>query len=86
MTKLFPWLLQAMARSKAAAVRIAAWYKRCIETRPARMTLKARRQLLPLTAVDRVRQEEEKAHAAKAILTLLRDVHQFLRPFPTTCP
>ena len=75
-------MLQAEARCRAAAVKIAGWYKRCIETRPARLTFKARRQLLPLTSLDRKREEEQKAAAATAILVLLKDIqrgHRFAR-------
>lgn len=75
-------VLQAEARRRAAAVRIAGWYKRCIETRPARLTLKARRHLLPLTSLDRKHKEEQKAAAAAAILVLLQDIqrgHRFAR-------
>ena len=75
-------LLQAEAQRRAAAVKIAGWYKRCIETRPARLALKARRQLLPLTSLDRKKEEEQKAAAATAILVLLKDIqrgHRFAR-------
>lgn len=75
-------VLQAEARRRAAAVRIAAWYKRCVETRPARLTLKARRHLLPLTSLDRRNEEEQKVAAASAILVLLKDIqrgHRFAR-------
>ena len=74
--------VQAEARGRAAAVKIAGWYKRCIETRPARLTLKARRQLLPLTSLDRKTEDEQKAAAAAAILELLKDIqrgHRFAR-------
>lgn len=75
-------VLQAEALRRAAAVRIAGWYKRCIETRPASLTLKARRQLLPLTSLDRKNEKEQKAAAATAILKLLQDVqrgHRFTK-------
>ena len=75
-------MLQAEARCRAAAVKIAGWYKRCVETRPARLTLKARRQLLPLTSLDKKQEEEQKAAAAAAILELLKDIqrgHRFAR-------
>ena len=68
--------MQAEARCRAAAVKIAGWYKRCIETRPARLTLKARRQLLPTTSLDRKKEEEQKAAAATAILELLKDIQR----------
>ena len=75
-------MLQAEARRRAAAVKIATWYKRCIVTRPARLALKAHRQLLPLTSLDRKTEEEQKAAAATAILVLLKDIqrgNQFAR-------
>ena len=69
-------VMQTQAKCKAAAVKIAAWYKRCVETRPARLTLKAHRQLLPLTSLDLRKEEEEKVAAATAILVLLKDIQR----------
>lgn len=73
-------MLQAHTLHKAAAMKIAGWYKGCIETRPARLTLRAHRHLLPLTSIDRQKEEEQKAAAATAILVLLKDIqrgHEF---------
>ena len=71
---------------KAAAVKIAVWYKRLSETKQARQTLKAHRQLLPLSSLDRRREEEEKVAAASTIVCFLQDIqrgHSFVRAVQT---
>jgi len=71
---------------KSAAVKIAVWYKRLSETKQARQSLKAHRQLLPLTSLDKRREEEEKVAAASTIVCFLQDMqrgHSFVRAVQT---
>ena len=79
-------MLQRQATEKAAAVKIAVWWKRRSETREARQTLKRSRQLLPLSSLDRRSQEEERQAAATKILCFLQDIqrgHRFVRAVQT---
>ncbi|DBA74717.1 TPA: hypothetical protein ACH3X2_009379 [Trebouxia sp. C0005] len=71
---------------KLAAVKIAVWYKRLSETKQARQTLKAHRQLLPLSSLDKRREEDEKVAAASTIICFLQDIqrgHSFVRAVQT---
>ena len=77
---------QKQAQRKAAAVKIATWYKRYLEIKQARQTLKAYRQLLPLTSLDKRRQEEEKEAAVSTIISFLHDIergYRFVRAVQT---
>ncbi len=79
-------IAQMQEQRKSAAVKIAVWYKRLSETRQARQTLKAHRQLLPLTSLDKRREEEEKVAAASTIVCFLQDLqrgHSFVRAVQT---
>ena len=67
-------------------MKIAIWYKRLSETRRARQTLKAHRQLLPLSCLDKRKEAEEKAAAASTIICFLQDIqrgHRFVRAVQT---
>ena len=64
----------------AAALRIAVWYKRCLQTRQARQTLTPHRQLLPSTSLDTRREAEAQAtaatQAADTILAFPQDIER----------
>ncbi|KAL0028705.1 hypothetical protein WJX79_000986 [Trebouxia sp. C0005] len=77
---------QMQEQRKLAAVKIAVWYKRLSETKQARQTLKAHRQLLPLSSLDKRREEDEKVAAASTIICFLQDIqrgHSFVRAVQT---
>jgi len=79
-------IAQMQEQRKSAAVKIAVWYKRLSETKQARQSLKAHRQLLPLTSLDKRREEEEKVAAASTIVCFLQDMqrgHSFVRAVQT---
>ncbi len=79
-------IAQMQEQRKTAAVKIAVWYKRLSETKQARQTLKAHRQLLPLSSLDKRRGEEEKVAAASTIVCFLQDIqrgHSFVRVVQT---
>lgn len=79
-------IAQMQEQRKSAAVKIAVWYKRLSETKQARQSLKAHRQLLPLTSLDKRREVEEKLAAASTIVCFLQDMqrgHSFVRAVQT---